>query len=127
MAGTNKEEDFMKVRRWLFMAVPLLATLLMIPGAVFATAEETSESFKDYGAEEALRVTKMPKRWITADHSRHEKLKQDFERPEQVTEACLSCHNEAGDQFTQTIHWTWVCPHDPAKKMGKAGLTLNNF
>jgi hypothetical protein len=104
-----------------------LSCVALFAAQAFGTAEETSESVKDYGAEEALRVTKQPKRWITADHSQHEKLKQEFERPEQVTEACLSCHNEAGHQMMQTIHWTWICPADPAKKMGKAGLTINNF
>jgi hypothetical protein len=117
----------MRTRNRMLAVFLAFASIAFFAAQAFGTAEETSESAKDYGAEEALRVTKAPKRWITADHSKHEKLKQDFERPEQVTEACLSCHNEAGSQFTQTIHWTWVCPADPSKKMGKAGLTLNNF
>lgn len=117
----------MKTRKTLAAAFFPLLCIMLFAASAPATVEETEESYKRYGAEEALRVTQTPKRWITADHSRHEKLKQTFETPEQVTEACLSCHNEAGQQFMQTIHWTWICPADPSKKMGKAGLTLNNF
>lgn len=117
----------MTTRKWLMAVILSLAGVALFAALASATVEETDESYKKYGAEEALRVTQAPKRWITADHSKHEKLKQEFESPEQVTEACLSCHNEAGEQFTQTIHWTWICPADASKKMGKAGLTLNNF
>jgi len=117
----------MRTRKRLLAACLCLACVALFASQAPASQEETSESFKRYGAEEALRVTKVPERWITADHSRHEQLKKGFEKPEQVTEACLSCHNEAGDQFTQTIHWTWVCPADASKTMGKAGLTINNF
>lgn len=117
----------MRTRGRLLAALLCLACVALFVSQAMASQEETSESFKKYGAEEALRVTKTPERWITADHSRHEQLKEAFGKPEQVTEACLSCHNEAGEQFTQTIHWTWVCPADPSKKMGKAGLSINNF
>jgi hypothetical protein len=46
-------------------------------------------------------------KWITADHSQHPILKQQFEKPEDVTKACLSCHNQASLQIHKTIHWTW--------------------
>ncbi len=104
----------------------LLVLLFLVSGPTMA-AEETEESYKPYGAQEALRVTEQPPHWITADHAKHEALQVDFDKPEEVTEACLSCHNEAGLQMMDTIHWTWICPADPAGKMGKAGLTLNNF
>jgi cytochrome c1 len=81
----------------------------------------------DYGAAEARKVTQRQKAWITADHSRHEALQRDFQSGPEVTEACLSCHNEAAAQFQETIHWTWVCPADPQGVMGKNGLTMNNF
>jgi hypothetical protein len=65
--------------------------------------------------------------WSTVDHSKHEALQQDFDSGPEVTEACLSCHNQAAKQVQQTIHWTWICPADPKGVMGKNGLTLNNF
>jgi hypothetical protein len=69
----------------------------------------------------------MPEHWITADHSAFETLNQDFSSGPEVTEACLSCHNEAAEQVHETIHWSWICPADPNKIMGKNGLTMNNF
>lgn len=81
----------------------------------------------DYGAAEARQIVKQPERWITADHSKFEKLQKSFSSGPEVTETCLSCHNEAGKQITKTIHWTWMCPADPTKRMGKGGITLNNF
>ncbi len=73
----------------------------------------------------------MPKpaaRWVTADHSKFEALKQDFKSGPEVTKACLSCHNEAAGQVMKTIHWTWLSPDAPPEaKLGKGGLVVNNF
>jgi hypothetical protein len=103
----------------------LILWSFLVPGVCFGAVEP--ESDKDYGAAEARKVVQAPERWITADHSMHEALQQDFQSGPEVTEACLSCHNEAADQVHKTIHWTWVCPADPEGIMGKNGLTMNNF
>ena len=113
-------------KKWLFCSVCGF-WLLFIPLLGDCTEEESEESYKTYGIAEARKVVQRPERWITADHSRHEALKKPFNSGPEVTEACLSCHNEAARQFHQVIHWTWLCPADPEGKMGKAGLTLNNF
>ncbi len=104
----------------------LWALLLLIPSSARATVEESEQSFKSYDADRALDPEDKGK-WLTASHRRHEALQQEFTSGPEVTAACLSCHNEAGEQMMRTIHWTWLCPADPTKKMGKAGLTLNNF
>lgn len=65
--------------------------------------------------------------WSTVDHGNLEALQQDFESGPEVTEACLSCHNQAAKQVQETIHWSWLCPADPQGVMGKKGLTINNF
>ena len=64
---------------------------------------------------------------LTADHSKFEVLKADFQSAPEVTRACLSCHTEAARQLQKTIHWTWLCPADSRKELGKAGLVVNNF
>ena len=111
----------------LFRAVLGLTLWSLLAPGVCLGAVEPDSGQEDYGAAEARKVVQSPKRWVTADHSRHEALKQDFESGPEVTEACLSCHNEAAEQVHQTIHWTWLCPADPNKVMGKNGLTMNNF
>ena len=80
------------------------------------------------GREMAKQATKGKGLWITADHSKHEILKQDFNSGPEVTKACLSCHTEAALQFHKTIHWTWIDPNSPDdNKLGKGGLSINNF
>ncbi|ACL02789.1 OhcA (octaheme, c-type cytochrome) [Desulfatibacillum aliphaticivorans] len=64
----------------------------------------------------------------TADHSKFEVLQKEFKSGPEVTKACLSCHNEAAEQFQKTIHWKWLCPAaKPEAKLGKAGYVVNNF
>lgn len=53
----------------------------------------------------------LPGRASTADHSRFEVLQKDFVSGPEVTEACLSCHTEAGDQVMRSIHFTWEYTH----------------
>lgn len=80
------------------------------------------------GRKMARQATKAKKLWITADHSKHEILQQDFKSGPEVTKACLSCHSEAAVQFHKTIHWTWMDPHTQKDmKLGKGGLSINNF
>ncbi len=68
------------------------------------------------------------KAWITVDHSKIEKLNAEFKSGKEVTDACISCHNQAHTQVMQTIHWTWIDPNSPKEKLsGKAGYSVNNF
>jgi hypothetical protein len=116
----------MMVRRGLPVLCLLLSFLILISAESLATEEESEETFKKYDAERVLKQGDKMK-WLTASHRKHEALQQAFTSGPEVTAACLSCHNEAGEQMMETIHWTWRCPADPTGKMGKAGLTLNNF
>jgi hypothetical protein len=105
--------------------IPLIFSLCIAVPALSVTEEPRSDA--EYGAAEARKRAQMPEHWITADHSAFETLNQDFSSGPEVTEACLSCHNEAAEQVHETIHWSWICPADPNKIMGKNGLTMNNF
>jgi len=62
----------------------------------------------------------------TADHSKFEILKKDFKTPEEVTKACLSCHNKAGEQFGGTLHYTWTWKGKDGRLLGKSRV-INNF
>ena len=63
----------------------------------------------------------------TADHSKYAALQGPFHSGPEVTEACLSCHTEAGRHFMKSIHWTWeyVQP-ETGRKLGKKTL-VNTF
>ncbi len=76
----------------------------------------------------AIQATKARNLWITSDHAKHAALQQPFKSGPEVTQACLSCHTEAAGQFHKTIHWTWLDPNaDPTQRVGKGGLSVNNF
>ena len=44
----------------------------------------------------------------SADHSQFEILKKKFSSPQQVTEACNSCHTERHKEVMQSNHWNWT-------------------
>jgi len=103
----------------------LLTVILMLStySEVSANQEELAP-----GRKMAKQATKTKELWITADHSKHEILQQDFKSGPEVTKACLSCHSEAASQFHKTIHWTWMDPiTEKDIKLGKGGLSINNF
>jgi hypothetical protein len=95
------------------------------PQALMATATEEDLAPGRIMAQQAVKDKEM---WITSDHAQHAVLQQEFTSGPQVTEACLSCHNQAALQFHKTIHWTWMDPNtEKSAKLGKGGLSVNNF
>lgn len=63
----------------------------------------------------------------TADHSKFEILKKDFKTGPEVTEACLSCHNNADDQVMHSIHFKWEFEHpETGQLLGKRNV-INAF
>ena len=43
----------------------------------------------------------------SADHSKFKVLQQKFDSPNDITKACLSCHNNSGLEVMHTSHWNW--------------------
>ena len=104
----------------------VLGLILMIPFPLLASQTDNQELAP--GRKLAQQAIKTKELWITADHSKHQALQQEFKTGSEVTAACLSCHSEAATQFHQTIHWTWLDPAtNESKKLGKGGLSINNF
>lgn len=102
----------------LFMFVSFLA-----PSWGVAATEEVAP-----GRIMAQQAVKEKQIWITSDHAKHEILQEEFTSGPEVTEACLSCHNQAALQFHKTIHWTWMDPStEKSARLGKGGLSVNNF
>jgi len=61
------------------------------------------------------------------DHSEFDELKVDFQSGEEVTRACLGCHDGEAQEVHATMHWTWRQPGDETGRIGKAAHTVNNF
>ena len=105
----------------------VLALCLLFTGPHDLLAAQTDEE-QAPGRKMAQQAVKEKQLWITADHSKHEALQQEFTSGPEVTKACLFCHSEAASQFHKTIHWTWLDPAtEESKKLGKGGLSINNF
>lgn len=102
------------------------SAVLLLLGAFCGPASAAGEQAP--GRRMAQQAIQGKELWITADHSKHQALKQEFSSGPEVTEACLSCHSEAASQFQETIHWTWMDPAtEDSSKLGKGGLSINNF
>ncbi len=43
----------------------------------------------------------------SVDHSKFEVLQKEFETPQDVTEACISCHTERHKEVMSSSHWNW--------------------
>ncbi|THB78906.1 MAG: tetrathionate reductase family octaheme c-type cytochrome [Desulfobacteraceae bacterium] len=105
---------------------------LMVSGLLavqlYASAPPDANGNEAIGRKMAKQAIKREKKWSTTNHSNHPVLQEKFTSGEQITEACLSCHSEAAEQFHKTIHWTWLAEDaETGKKYGKAGDSLNNF
>lgn len=120
----NRTRVFYHVLK-IHIAAAILCTFLMgIPdGSAAKDRDDTAP-----GRTLARQAVKSKTLWITSDHSQHDILKQEFKSGPEVTRACLSCHNQAALQFHKTIHWTWLDESSKnTSKLGKAGLSINNF
>ncbi len=52
------------------------------------------------------KISKKEKKAV--DHSKFEQLTKEFSRPQDVTNACISCHNERHKEVLQSSHWRWL-------------------
>ncbi len=63
------------------------------------------------------------------DHK--ENIEGPFNSPQEVTKACLECHEEVGAEITASRHWNWSEAHGTAIPEGKVNLgkknIINNF
>ncbi|MCW8839718.1 MAG: tetrathionate reductase family octaheme c-type cytochrome, partial [Gammaproteobacteria bacterium] len=104
-----------------------LLALLLTPA--FATADRTGGAATEEKSAFAI-VEDSPRVPIpnsTADHSKFEALQGPFRNATEVTEACLSCHTEAGDQIMQTTHWNWEYQHPETGQLLGKKHELNVF
>ena len=110
-------------------AAGLAVCVLFLGASVLAGSDKPEpEEKKALGRRLAQSAVAGPGgRWSTTDHATLEALQKDFSSPEEVTAACLSCHQKAADQIQHTIHWTWRSETPDGKRMGKYGDTINNY
>jgi octaheme c-type cytochrome (tetrathionate reductase family) len=66
----------------------------------------------------------------SVEHSLFPQLKKKFTTPQQVTAACISCHNGRAQEVMHSSHWNWerteYIPGKGIREVGKRNV-LNNF
>jgi octaheme c-type cytochrome (tetrathionate reductase family) len=103
--------------------VGLVVTFLLIvlPIILFASGE-TKAADDPWSA--------LPQRAPTTDHT--ELMKGPYESGQDVTNACMECHEDAGHEMLQTVHWNWesepvmLPSRDEPVTIGKKNQ-INNF
>lgn len=77
-----------------------------------------------------LKARYQKKETSSADHSRFAVLQKPFDKPQEVTEACISCHTERHKEVMQSSHWNWerleYIEGKGIRSVGKRNI-LNNF
>lgn len=67
---------------------------------------------------------------LSVDHTQFEILNQEFKTPQDVTEACLNCHNKRHEEIIHSSHWNWertaYVEGKGISKIGKKNV-INNF
>ena len=66
----------------------------------------------------------------SVDHTKFSQLKKHFARPQEVTAACIECHNERHTEVMKSSHWNWereeYIEGRGIRYVGKKNI-LNNF
>ena len=83
-------------------------------------------------ASEYIKIVNYDKREFKApvDHSKFKELKIAFKNPQEVTEACVGCHNKRHKEIMNNAHWSWqrkwVRKNGDTVVGGKKNM-INNF
>ena len=113
-----------------FLKVLFTFIAILLPWMIAVTLLDDSNE-KDYTkVEHFAEISYKVDTIKTVDHSKFEILKQKFERPQDVTLACLSCHNQADHDIMMTSHWNWsretIDENGDTVNIGKKNI-INNF
>jgi len=77
-----------------------------------------------------LRMKYRQKETPSVDHTQFSQLKKHFSTPQEVTSACIACHNERHKEVMQSSHWNWerqeYVEGKGIRTLGKKNI-LNNF
>lgn len=106
--------------------IPFLALLIFI--LYFVSTITTKEAAPT--SMELLKEKFTEKEKPSVDHTKFSQLKRSFTRPQEVTAACIECHNERHTEVMQSSHWNWereeYIEGRGIRYVGKKNI-LNNF
>ncbi len=103
--------------------VGLIVTLIIVIAPIALFVSRQSEPSDDPWAN-------VPQRVPHTDHTNL--MEETYETGQEVTAACLECHEDAAHQVTQTVHWKWE--GEPVQVNGRSELVtigkknqINNY
>ncbi len=95
--------------------ITIAAVIALLTAAVLLVPEE-----KENVELARLHVRYMGDYVSSVDHSKLPALQREFATPQDVTEACLSCHTERHKEIMNSSHWNW----ERAAYIEGRGLTM---
>ncbi len=105
--------------------IPLLAMAII---ALFFIATITKK--ESVRAPLAELKSQFKKEKPSVDHSKFSQLRKKFSKPQDVTAACIDCHNERHTEVMKSSHWNWereeYIEGRGIRYIGKKNI-LNNF
>jgi octaheme c-type cytochrome (tetrathionate reductase family) len=85
------------------IVISLVIIGLLIVSAIGLFSARTTEQ----SGLSLLKTELTRKKVSPIDHSKFVVLQKQFTSPQQVTEACISCHNKRADEVMHSNHWNW--------------------
>ena len=85
------------------IVIPLVLIGLVIVSAISFLTSKSSEQTKLMVLKEQFGKKAVQH----VDHSQFLELKKKFTTPQQVTEACIVCHNGRAQEIMRSNHWNW--------------------
>jgi len=105
----------------------VLLIIGVLAGALFSLWPEHSANRNPLARLTALYQQKEKP---SVDHSLFTTLQRNFDKPQEVTAACIACHNERHKEVMKSSHWNWerieYIEGKGIRKVGKRNI-LNNF
>ena len=109
-------------------AIPIVMTITVL--AVIAAVSALAPKDEPPSPLTQVKEQYTRKQTASVDHSKFPQLQRNFTRPQEVTEACIGCHNGRHVEVMQTAHWRWereeYVPGRGVMYLGKRN-SVNNF
>ncbi|MDP8229401.1 MAG: tetrathionate reductase family octaheme c-type cytochrome [Candidatus Electryoneaceae bacterium] len=116
----------MKKTRYNPLSIPIFIGAMLALAIIGQLLTRHDES----NALEKLKIQYAKPHQAAVDHKKFPSLQIDFNTPQEVTRACVSCHTERAEELSRSPHWRWdreaFIPGRGIVNAGKRNL-INNF
>lgn len=106
--------------------IPIIAVALAALFFIATVVQRTEEPDPLAALKDKYTKKELP----SVDHSKFSQLQKNFTRPQEITEACISCHNGRHTEVMNSVHWNWegeeYIEGRGIRYIGKKNI-LNNF